>query len=167
MTFSGFFNLDLINSIFNILIRKSVFTIRRLCLLTKLTALCAFQANANYNDINSPAQNVLGESESTITPTHCITTYPDQPCDLIITVTWPDELSNDLCLYQESELLTCWNSDNYAFYVTNITLNKPVPLTLKATEQKTNEQKTLVSTEIRISAVKNKRRRLRPRWSIF
>ena len=105
---------------------------------------------------------IIDPNASSITPTHCITTYPDQPCDLIVTITWPDDLSNKLCLYQGNERLDCWNSDNYAFYVTNITLASPTPFTLK-----TDTNQTLVSTEIRVSAVKNKRRRLRPRWSIF
>lgn len=112
----------------------------------------------------SPQSSISAiQSGFSIKPINCLTTYPDQACQMNITVTLPEDLvATPVCLYQNGQRLKCWVPVDRFVFDANVKINNRDVFELKDLELM-----NFYRQEVKVSATQNKRRRLRPRWSIF
>lgn len=117
------------------------------------------------NDVDTensyPVKSV--SSKASLTPLNCINEYPDEPCEINIKVTWPNTVSDSVCLYMQGSVLECWNTQNKQAHQITVTFSRKVLFELK--DNQANQ--IILTTEVKVNSTNNKRRRLRPRWSIF
>lgn len=126
----------------------------------------SMKVSATKSNKNSELQSqrlLMSKSGFSIKPINCLTTYPDQACQMNIKVTLPEDLiATPVCLYQNGQRLKCWVPvDRFTFDAEVNIKNRDV------FELKDLELINFYRQEVKVSATQNKRRRLRPRWSIF
>lgn len=109
-------------------------------------------------------RNVSAQTPAwTIQPSICIAQKLGDKCQLVLSIDTNDMPSELFCLFLDGELLTC-SQQAYFHKKISITITNNGLIELKNKAQQTILSKTL---RIKYLESNNKRRRVRPPWSLF
>lgn len=109
---------------------------------------------------NSEASSVINMS---ISPSICVVKTRGDLCQMTAYVMWQARLAIDACLYQNDDLITCWEQKRRIKEKLELSLIQDMIFTLK------NQNKVLAKQHIKVNASSSTkyRRRLRSQWSLF
>lgn len=99
-----------------------------------------------------------------VKPQVCIVEKIGEPCQLATTVSWQTTEVMKVCLLKEQEVMRCWEDTQ--------SIREKLALVLKRSSKVhlvDQKQQMLASELLEVNAVnpKQRRRRLRPAWSLF
>lgn len=99
----------------------------------------------------------------TIEPNECLVDTPEAFCETTITFTLQTASEQNMCVYEEQRLISCFTPEATTLQVT-MKINRPVVFTLKDEAEQVVSSGTIAYTVINQNP---KRRRVKPPWSLF
>ncbi|WP_076418050.1 DUF3019 domain-containing protein [Colwellia sp. UCD-KL20] len=109
---------------------------------------------------SSEASSVINMS---ISPSICVVKTRGDLCQMTTYVMWQAGLAIDACLYQNDDLITCWEKKRQIKKKLELSLIQDIIFTLK------DQDKVLAKQHVKVNASHSPkyRRRLRSQWSLF
>ena len=97
-----------------------------------------------------------------ISPRACVAQYQGQTCELKVKVKWQSKAKLNVCFTQQKKQLKCWRDSSGGSAVVAVSLQETSEFALY-----NEHNQKLAKHTITMNFVKNYRRPLKPRWSIF
>ncbi len=99
-----------------------------------------------------------------IKPLACVVKSAGESCQMTITAHWQSPEPINVCLFQQSQSLSCWQQQHQATKQLNVSLQNDMLFTL---QQPSGKILASQRVQINISQPVKYRRRLRAQWSLF
>ncbi|KZN43841.1 DUF3019 domain-containing protein [Pseudoalteromonas luteoviolacea] len=104
------------------------------------------------------------KAELKVKPMICMVKSIGQICEMTIAIQWQTTTAQDVCLYQDTQQLKCWQDTQQAKAKLNISLEQDMTFSLKNARME-----TLTSQKVKVNAALSRkyRRKLKSDWSFF
>ncbi|KZN69827.1 DUF3019 domain-containing protein [Pseudoalteromonas luteoviolacea] len=99
-----------------------------------------------------------------VKPMICMVKSIGQICEMTIAIQWQTTTAQDVCLYQDTQKLKCWQGTQQAKAKLNISLEQDMTFSLKNARME-----TLAAQKVKVNAALSRkyRRKLKSDWSFF
>ncbi|MCG9695831.1 DUF3019 domain-containing protein [Shewanella sp. Isolate11] len=113
------------------------------------------------------ASNDLVNATLSLSPQFCITTQPDQSCEVELELKWQTQTSQTVCLMSDHQSLTHWcaPSEEIHSYAVNVSTNRDIQFML--IDKETNQTLATKKLKITPTAEPKYRSRYQKPWSLF
>jgi len=132
-------------------------------LLTLLLIMNSAVANESVDKKKTNFENNNNTLQMIVMPSVCVVKIRGEICHMSINFNWQAHSALNACLYQDEELIKCWQEKKVIKENFVLSLRQDAVLTLKNKDHVYAEQRIKVNA----STSAKYRRRLRSRWSLF
>jgi hypothetical protein len=101
----------------------------------------------------------------TVSPKVCVISHVQDFCDLDLTFEWQGDMVGDVCIYEQSKKIHCWQQQRAGEF--NYKARVQVETIYSLINSKSGVLLAKAQVEVQSTHVKKSRRRLRSPWSFF
>jgi hypothetical protein len=129
-----------------------------LVLLVGTTVNAAGLVENNDDATDKNALSIL-----TVLPLTCVTQFKGDPCETTLKITWQQLQNEARCIYLNETLVKCFEERPEFPFRLKITMETTSDIRLVEPKHK----RIIATQEVKVNFAQKRRRRLRPKWSIF